>query len=81
VRKAAASVLSIAEELGLESVAFPPLGTGAGKVSPEDAAAAIVEAIKAHKAKSVSDITLISGDAEPVEAFVKVLERFEEESA
>lgn len=81
VRAAAAAVLALAEELKIESVAIPALGTGAGKVSPEDSAEAIVEAIKAHQAKSVSDITLIGRDEKVVEAFVKVLERFEEENA
>lgn len=79
VRAAAAAALVLAEELALESIAIPPLGTGAGKVSPEDSAAAIVEAIKAHRAKSVSDVTLISRDEKIVQAFVKVLEAFEEE--
>jgi O-acetyl-ADP-ribose deacetylase (regulator of RNase III) len=80
VRAAAAAVLTLVEELGIESVAIPALGTGAGTVSPEEAAAAIVEAIKAHAPKKLSDVTLIATDEKVVEAFVKVLERYEEEN-
>jgi O-acetyl-ADP-ribose deacetylase (regulator of RNase III) len=78
-RAAAAAALFLAEELKIESVAFPALGTGAGGVAPEDAAEAIIEAIKAHKAKSVSDITLMSREEKIVQAFVKILEKLEEQ--
>jgi O-acetyl-ADP-ribose deacetylase (regulator of RNase III) len=80
VKLAAAAVLALADALKIESVAIPGLGTGAGGISPEDSAAAILDAIKAHRAKSLSDITLIDRDATMVAAFVRVLERFVEES-
>ena len=79
VRLAAAAALNLADALKMESLAIPGLGTGGGKVSPEESAAAIVDAIKAHRAKSLSDITLVSRDEKMVEAFVRVLERFDEE--
>ena len=79
VRLAAAAALKLADALKMESLAIPGLGTGAGKVSPEESAAAIIDAIKAHRAKSLSDITLVSRDERTVEAFVRVLERFDEE--
>jgi O-acetyl-ADP-ribose deacetylase (regulator of RNase III) len=79
VKLAAAAVLALAEELKVESVAIPGLGTGAGKVSPEDSAAAILEAITAHRAKSLADITLVDRDETMVAAFANVLERFDEE--
>lgn len=80
VKLAAAAVLALAEELKVESVAIPGLGTGAGKVSPEDSAAAILEAITAHRAKSLADITLVDRDETMVAAFANVLERFDEEN-
>jgi O-acetyl-ADP-ribose deacetylase (regulator of RNase III) len=80
VRRAAVAALALAEELKLESIAIPGLGTGAGGVSPDDAAAAIFEALKAHKPKSLSDVTLVDRDEGVVAAFVRVLEKFEEEN-
>jgi O-acetyl-ADP-ribose deacetylase (regulator of RNase III) len=80
VRRAAAAALALAEELELESIAIPALGTGAGGVSPDDSAAAIFEAIRAHAPKSLSDITLVARDETAAAAFVKVLEKFEEET-
>jgi O-acetyl-ADP-ribose deacetylase (regulator of RNase III) len=80
VKLAVAAALALAEELQLESVAIPGLGAGAGKVSPDAAAAAILEAVKAHCPKSLSDITLVDRDEEIVRAFVGVLEQFDEES-
>jgi O-acetyl-ADP-ribose deacetylase (regulator of RNase III) len=79
VRKAAAAALALAEELGVESVAFPALGTGAGGVSPEDAAAAIVQAVAAHAPNKLADVTLVGRDERAVAAFVAALERWDEE--
>jgi O-acetyl-ADP-ribose deacetylase (regulator of RNase III) len=81
VKLAASTALVIAEELGVESIAIPGLGTGAGSVAPETAAAAILEAVTAHHPKSISDITLVDRDERVVQAFASALERFEEESA
>jgi len=80
VKRAAAAALALVEEIKLESVAIPGLGTGAGGLSPDDSAAAIFEALKAHKPKSLSDVTLVSQDETMVAAFAKVLETFEEEN-
>jgi len=80
VKRAAAAALMLAEELKAESIAIPGLGTGAGGVSPEESAAAILEALRAHRPKSVSDVTLVDRDERVVAAFVKALERFEEEA-
>lgn len=80
VKLAAAAVLALAEELKVESVAIPGLGTGAGKVPPKDSAAAIIEAITAHRAKSITDITLVDRDETMVAAFANALERFDEEN-
>jgi O-acetyl-ADP-ribose deacetylase (regulator of RNase III) len=77
---AVSAALKLAEELDLESIAIPGLGTGAGGLSPDDSAAAIFEAIKAHKPKSITDITLVSQDEDVVAAFARVLEEFDEEN-
>jgi O-acetyl-ADP-ribose deacetylase (regulator of RNase III) len=80
VKLAASAALKLAEELDLESIAIPGLGTGSGGVSPEDSAAAIFEAIRAHKPKSITDITLVAPDETMAAAFVKILEKFDEEN-
>jgi O-acetyl-ADP-ribose deacetylase len=80
VNLAASAALKLAEELNLESIAIPGLGTGAGGVSPDDSAAAIFEALRAHKPRSITDVTLVSQDEAVVAAFVKVLEKFDEEN-
>jgi O-acetyl-ADP-ribose deacetylase (regulator of RNase III) len=80
VKRAASAALMLAEELHLESIAIPGLGTGSGGVSPDDSASAIFEAIRAHKPKSLSDVTLVSRDEGVVAAFVHVLEKFDEEN-
>jgi O-acetyl-ADP-ribose deacetylase (regulator of RNase III) len=78
VKLSVSAALALAESLKLESIAIP--GLGAGVLSPEKSAAAIVDAIIAHEPKSVSDITLVSRDERMVGAFVEVLEKFEEEN-
>ena len=80
VRRAAAAALALVEELDLESIAIPALGTGSGGLSPEDSAAAIFEAIKAHRCRSLSDVTLIARDETVAAAFAHVLEKFDEEN-
>lgn len=80
VRLAVSAALKLADELDLESIAIPGLGTGAGGVSPDDSAAAIFEAITSHKPKSLTDVTLVSLDGPMVAAFVKILEKFDEEN-
>lgn len=80
VKLAVSTALKLAEELDLESIAIPGLGTGAGGVSPDDSASAIFAAIRAHKPKSLSDVTLVSRDEGVVAAFVKILEKFDEEN-
>jgi O-acetyl-ADP-ribose deacetylase (regulator of RNase III) len=80
VKLAVSAALKLAEELDLESIAIPGLGTGSGGVSPDDSASAIFAAIRAHKPKSLSDVTLVSRDEGVVAAFVKILERFDEEN-
>jgi O-acetyl-ADP-ribose deacetylase (regulator of RNase III) len=51
VRRATRSALRRAEELRLQSVAFPAFGRGAGRMAPKESADAMVEALKAHLAE------------------------------
>lgn len=48
VQRAVVNVLRRARDLGLDSVAFPPMGTGAGNLDAEDAARILVEVLRDH---------------------------------
>ena len=80
VKGAVLAALEAAEELGAASIAIPGMGTGSGKVPPQESASAIVEAIRTHEAKSISDIILIDRDEDTVQAFIKALENYDEET-
>lgn len=80
VQAAITAALALAEKLEIDTVNIPGMGTGAGGVSPEESAAAIVESIRAHEVKSVSSINLVDVNGETVEAFVAALEKYDEEN-
>jgi O-acetyl-ADP-ribose deacetylase (regulator of RNase III) len=80
VQAAVSAALAVAEELEIDTVTVPGMGTGIGGVPPEESAAAIVEAIKAHEAQSVSSINLVDMNGEAVDAFVAALEKYDEEN-
>lgn len=48
VQRALVNVLRRARDLGLDSVAFPPMGTGAGNLEADVAARVLVEALRDH---------------------------------
>jgi len=50
VRRATLGALRRAEEMRLQSVAFPAFGTGVGRMAPKDSADAMVGALRAHLA-------------------------------
>jgi O-acetyl-ADP-ribose deacetylase (regulator of RNase III) len=72
VRRATANALRRAEELRLHSLAFPAFGTGAGRMDPQDAAEAMVGALRGHfvdvKESSLRRIYLVFQD-EAYQAF------------
>jgi O-acetyl-ADP-ribose deacetylase (regulator of RNase III) len=51
VRRATRSALKRAEELRLQSLAFPAFGTGVGRMPPRESADAMIGALKAHLAE------------------------------
>jgi O-acetyl-ADP-ribose deacetylase (regulator of RNase III) len=51
VRRATLAAMRRAEDMRLHSLAFPAFGTGVGRMSPQDAAQAMVEALRAHLAE------------------------------
>lgn len=48
VRRAVAAALRQSEQWQIGTLALPPLGTGAGQLSPEDAAEALLPALEEH---------------------------------
>lgn len=79
VRIAAASALALAEQLGVQTIAFPAMGSGTGGLSLEESAEALIAAIEGHKASSLRDVTLVGKDEETVDTFLSVLEKWDKE--
>lgn len=77
VRRATLSVLRRAEEMKLQSLAFPAFGTGVGRMAPKDSAEAMVGALRAHLAEvpgsTVRRIHLVLFQDETHQAFGAVL--------
>lgn len=48
IRRATASALRVADEIGARSIVFPALGTGVGGFPIDDCARVIVDAVRAH---------------------------------
>ncbi|WP_456481956.1 macro domain-containing protein [Methanopyrus sp.] len=77
VRKATEAALKKADELGVESVAFPGMGTGVGGVPYEEAARTMVEVIEElePELENVRTVYLVGYEEELAQAFRKALER------
>jgi len=80
IKSAVTGALQEAERLECETLAMPGMGTGVGGVSPKDAAQAMLEAIKDHEPKTVADIILIDRGEEMVNAYIEILEKYDEEN-
>jgi len=79
VGAALACALREAEALQAATVALPGLGCSAGGLQAGEAAAAVIEALAAHEAESVSKIVIADFAEEVVAAFTAELKRREEE--
>jgi O-acetyl-ADP-ribose deacetylase len=63
VRRATASCLLIADELGAESLALPAFGTGVGGFPLDECARIMVEAVRAHEPRSLRQVVFaVFGD-------------------
>ena len=51
VRRATSAALRRAEEMRLQTLAFPAFGTGVGRMAPKDSAEAMVAALRGHLAE------------------------------
>jgi O-acetyl-ADP-ribose deacetylase (regulator of RNase III) len=75
VQQATRGALECAEQLKIESIAFPGMGTGVGGLSPEEAALAMVEEIKRQidKGTNLKQITLVGFTEDLTKAFQDAL--------
>lgn len=65
--------LQLAEEYGLNSVAFPNISTGVYRFPKERAAEIAVEAVRNFPAKSVEDVMFVCFDDENYEIYKRLL--------
>lgn len=73
VALATKAALTLADERGFTSLAIPGMGTGVGGVAHAQAAAVMVQAIRAFRPKSLQSVILVDVDAAMVQAWEKSL--------
>ena len=69
------AALKLADEQGFLSLAIPGMGTGVGRVAPEEAATMMIETILEFTPHSLQSITLVDIDPGMVKAWQTVLSR------
>lgn len=76
VRAALRNGLRRAQELGLESLALPPLGTGAGNLDAQDAAAVMVPLLQDQLPSSahLREVVILAATAYEEEVFLRALD-------
>lgn len=73
IASATHAALVCAEEHGLESIAFPGMGTGGGGVSYKKAAEIMVRTLKNHSSKHLKDVVLVAWNDALYNAFQNTL--------
>jgi O-acetyl-ADP-ribose deacetylase (regulator of RNase III) len=79
VGAAVSAALELAEKLEAETLAIPGLGAVPDGITPQEAATAVIEAINGHTGENVAKVVLVDIADEVAGAFVKELERLDEE--
>lgn len=74
VKQATRAALECADERGLKQVAFPGMGTGVGRVRPDAAAQAMVEAARSFQPGSIQEVIFVAFGEELKAAFQKALQ-------
>ncbi len=75
VRLATRAALRLADEHGFVSLAIPGMGTGVGRVAPEEAAEGMVEEIRQFQPQSLQSVILVDIDPVMVLAWQAALSR------
>lgn len=80
VRAATSGALECARQMRIQSIAFPGLGTGVGGLNLQDAANAIVDAIKSHieAGTTIRHIALVGYNSDLAKAFEKATHMLEQ---
>jgi O-acetyl-ADP-ribose deacetylase len=73
VFRAATAAIELAKKKGIKSLAFPGMGTGVGKLSPEDAAKSMVDAIRNFGDKKIETVYLVDLNDDMISAFKKAV--------
>jgi len=73
VRKASQAALECADQMALKQIAFPGMGTGVGRVNPNDAARAMVETARSFQARNLQEVIFVSFGDELKQAFERAL--------
>ena len=73
VRLATLAALRLADEQGFVSLAIPGMGTGVGKVNPEDAAQGMIDEIRRFQPQSLQSVILVDIDPVMVQAWQAAL--------
>ncbi len=73
VRASVRSALEVAEKEGFESIAFPGMGTGVGRVPKDVSARAMIQEIRGFSAKSLKRVILVDLDDDMVKEWEKAL--------
>ena len=75
VRLATRAALRLADDQGFVSLAIPGMGTGVGRVAPEEAAEGMVEEIRQFQPRSLQSVILVDIDPVMVRAWEVALSR------
>ena len=75
VRLATRAALRLADDQGFVSLAIPGMGTGVGRVAPEEAAEGMVEEIRQFQPRSLQSVILVDVDPVMVRAWEVALSR------
>ena len=75
VKLATRAALRLADERGFRSLAIPGMGTGVGRVAPEEAAEGMVEEIRQFQPRCLQSIILVDVDPVMVRAWQAALSR------
>ena len=75
VKQALVAALNISEEKKLTSIAIPGMGTGVGKVSPEESAEAVIGVLRRFEAQHLKKVYLIDVNDKMINAFDDTLKK------
>ena len=67
------AALALADKEGFQSVALPGLGTGVGKVSPEEAAREMIREIQQFHHKILQSVVLVDVDPAMIQSWKDLL--------